>query len=211
MPSDGYPDHEPPYTKEGLAAYHSHKPVFGWDMVPAAQTNDPVKSCDPQGFPRDDLHGFGTAQILQTPQQVVLLYSQYKDWRIIWADGRELPKDPEPTWNGYSTGKWVDDTTFVVETNGLDERTWLDNAGRPHSDELRVEERVHRVDSDTLEWTVIINDPKYYTKPWVALNKQPFKLQPADSSTGEGRCAPSEMALYNSLVSEPANPDAKKK
>ena len=211
MPSDGYPDHEPPYTKEGLAAYHSHKPVFGWDAVPAAQTNDPFKSCDPQGFPRDDLHGFGTAQILQTPQQVVLLYAMYKDWRIIWADGRELPKDPEPTWNGYSTGKWVDDTTFVVETNGLDERTWLDNAGRPHSDELRVEERVHRVDSDTLEWTVIINDPKYYTKPWVALNKQPFKLQPADSSTGEGRCAPSEMALYNSLVSDPANPDAKKK
>ena len=67
------------------------------------------------------------------------------------------------------------------------------------------------VDHDTLEWTVIINDPKYYTKPWVALNKQPFKLQPADSSTGEGRCAPSEMALYNSLVSDPANPDAKKK
>ena len=211
MPSDGYPDHEPPYTKEGLAAYHTHKPVFGWDMVPAAQTNDPVKSCDPQGFPRDDLHGFGAAQILQTPQQVVLLYAMYKDWRVIWADGRELPKDPEPTWNGYSTGKWVDDTTFVVETNGLDERTWLDNAGRPHSDELRVEERVHRVDSDTLEWTVIINDPKYYTKPWVALNKQPFKLQPADSSTGERRCAPSEMALYDSLVSDPANPDAKKK
>ena len=210
MPSDGYPEHEPPYTKEGLEAYHSHKPVFGWDAVPAAQTNDPVKSCDPQGFPRDDLHGFGTAQIIQTPLQVVILYSQYKDWRIIWADGRELPKDPDPTWNGFSTGKWVDDTTFIVETNGTDERTWLDNAGRPHSDELRVEERVHRVDQDTLDWTVIINDPKYYTKPWAALDKQPFKLQPADSSMGEGRCAPSEMSLYNSLVSDPANPDAKK-
>jgi hypothetical protein len=212
MPSDGYPDHEPPYTKEGLAAYHSHKPVFGMDAVPAAQTNDPVKSCDPQGFPRDDLHGLGTAQILQTPVQMVILYggSSYKDWRVIWADGRELPKDPDPTWTGYSTGKWVDDTTFIVETNGTDERTWLDNAGRPHSDELRVEERFHRVDRDTLEWTVIINDPKYYTKPWAALDKQPFKLQPADSSIGEGRCVPSEMALYNSLVSDPGNPDAKK-
>ena len=212
MPSDGWPEHEPPYTKEGLAAYHSHKPVFGMDAVAPAQTNDPVKSCDPQGFPRDDLHGFGATQIIQTPQQVIILYGGlYKDWRVIWTDGRALPKDPEATWNGYSTGKWVDDTTFVVESNGLDDRTWLDNAGRPHSDELRVEERFHRVDSNTLELTVTINDPKYYTKPWAALDKQPFKLQPADSSIGEGRCSPSEMALYNSLVSEPANPEAKKK
>jgi hypothetical protein len=211
MPSDGWPDHEPPYTKEGLAAYHEHKPVFGIDAVAPAQTNDPVKGCDPQGFPRDDLHGGGPAQILQTPVQVIILYGgQYKDWRVIWADGRALPKDPEPTWTGYSTGKWVDDTTFVVETNGMDDRTWLDNAGRPHSDELRVEERFHRVDSNTLEFTVIINDPKYYTKPWAALDKETFKLAPADSSVGEGRCAPSEMSLYNSLVSDPANPDAKK-
>jgi len=211
MPSDGWPDHEPPYTKEGLAAYHSHRPVWGIDAVAPAQTNDPVKACDPQGFPRDDLHGFGTTQILQTPVQVVMLYGGgYKDWRVIWADGRALPKDPDPTWTGYSTGKWVDDTTFVVETNGTDDRTWLDNAGRPHTDEMRVEERFHRVDQDTLELTVIINDPKYYTRPWAALDKQPFKLQPADSSIGEGRCVPSEMALYDSLISKPGNPEANK-
>ena len=125
MPSDGYPEHEPPYTKEGLEAYHRHKPVFGMAAVPAAQANDPLKICDPPGFPRDDLHSLASIQILQTPLQVVLLYARYKDWRVIWADGRELPKDPDPTWDGYSTGKWVDNSTFVVETNGTDERTWL--------------------------------------------------------------------------------------
>jgi hypothetical protein len=203
MPSDGYPDHEPPYTKEGLEAYHRHKPVFGMDAVPAAQANDPVKMCDPNGFPRNDLHSLSTVQILQTPLQVVILYARYKDWRMIWADGRELPKDPDPTWDGYSAGKWVDNTTFVAQTNGTDERTWLDNAGRPHSDALRVEERFHRVDHDHMELTVTIDDPKMYTKPWVALDKQVFKLQPPDFSMAETRCSPSEMATYDSLVSSP--------
>jgi hypothetical protein len=203
MPSDGYPDHEPPYTREGLEAYHRHKPVFGMAAVPAAQANDPVKMCDPNGFPRNDLHSLSTMQILQTQLQVVILYARYKDWRMIWADGRELPKDPDPTWDGYSIGKWVDNTTFVVQTNGTDERTWLDNAGRPHSDELRVEERFHRVDHDHMELTVTIDDPKMYTRPWVAMDKQAFRLQPADFSMAETRCSPSEMAAYDSLVSSP--------
>ena len=203
MPSDGYPEHEPPYTKEGLEAYHRHKPVFGTGAVPAAQANDPVKACDPQGFPRDDLHSLSSIQILQTPLQVVILYARYKDWRLIWADGRELPEDPDPTWDGYSAGKWVDNTTFAVQTNGTDERTWLDNAGRPHSDALRVEERFHRVDHDHLELTVTIDDPKMYTNPWVALDKQPFRLMPADFTMSETRCSPSEMATYDSLVSTP--------
>jgi hypothetical protein len=203
MPSDGYPEHEPPYTKEGLEAYHRHKPVFGLGAVPAAQANDPLKICDPPGFPRDDIHRVDSVQLIQTPLQVVILYPRDKHWRVIWADGRELPRDPDPTWDGYSTGKWVDNTTFVVQTNGTDERTWLDNAGRPHSDALRVEERFHRVDHDHLELTVTIDDPKMYTKPWVALDKQAFKLQPPDFSMGETRCSPSEMAIYDSLVSTP--------
>ena len=203
MPSDGYPEHEPPYTKEGLEAYHRNKPVFGLAAVPAAEANDPLKICDPPGFPRDDLHSLAAIQLVQTPLQVVVLYPRYQHWRVIWADGRELPKDPDPTWDGYSTGKWVDNTTFVVQTNGTDERTWLDNAGRPHSDAMRVEERFHRVDHDHMELTVTIDDPKFYTKPWLALDKQPFKLQPPDFTMSETRCSPSEMANYDSLVSKP--------
>ena len=203
MPSDGYPEHEPPYTKEGLEAYHRNKPPIGIDAVPTAQTNDPVKMCDPPGFPRDDLNRLATMQLIQTAFQVVILYPRDKHWRVIWADGRELPKDPDPTWDGYSAGKWVDNTTFVVQTNGTDERTWLDAVGRPHSDALRVEERFHRVDHDHLELTVTIDDPKMYTKPWVAVDKQALKLLPPDFSMSETRCSPSEMANYDSLVSTP--------
>ncbi len=104
---------------------------------------------------------------------------------------------------GYSIGKWVDDATLVVDTVGTDERTWIDNSGRPHSDELRVEERFHRVNHDLLELTVTITDPKIYTKPWLALDKFPMKLQPADFDIREMICSPSELADYLKTVGNP--------
>src|SRR5260370_741565 len=68
----------------------------------------------------------------------------------------------EPRWYGYALGKWEEDTTFVVQTVGLDARTWIDNAGRPHSGDLRVEERFHRVSHDILDLTLTIIDPTMY-------------------------------------------------
>ncbi len=203
MPSDGKPEHELPYTKEGREAYAKNKPGFGVTEVAAAQTNDPVNQCDPQGMPRQDLYELRTTQIVQTPLQVLVLYTYDQIWRSIWTDGREFPKYPEPKWFGYSTGKWVDDTTFVAETVGADERTWVDNAGRPHSDEMRVEERFHRVDQDTLELTVTLTDPKYYAQPWVAANKVRFRLLPAGYHIGEMLCSPTEIMKYNQLVGNP--------
>lgn len=203
MPADG--KHEPPYTPAGLEAFKRNRPANGPTEVGAAEDNDPVHMCDPQGFPREDLFELRRTQILQTPAQTVMLYQYGKVWRTIWTDGRDLPKDPDPRWYGYSIGKWKDDTTFVVETNGMDERTWLDNAGRPHSDELRVEEQFHRVDHDTLQLTVTIDDPKMYTKPWVALDKLIFKLQPPGSDIREMICSPSETAEYNKKLAGPAS------
>ena len=62
---------------------------------------------------------------------MLMLYMFEQRWRTIWTDGRALPQDPEPRWYGYSVGKWEDERTFVVQTIGLDEQTWLDNAGNP--------------------------------------------------------------------------------
>jgi hypothetical protein len=200
VPDDGKPEHKVPYTPEGLKALKLTKPMNGIRSVLPAESNDPVFSCDPQGFPRDDLHELRTTQILQTPQSVVILYTYGKIWRVIWTDGRELPKDPEPRWFGYSVGKWVDDTTLVVETSGMDERTWLDRAGRPHSADLRVEERFHRADRDHLELTVTIDDPKMYTKPWVALDNFRFDAQPPSFDVHEMICSPSEFSEYNKLL-----------
>jgi hypothetical protein len=205
MPDDGKPEHQLPYTPLGLEVLNTHKPSNGVRSVLPADTNDPVVYCDPQGMPREDLYELRTTQILQTPLNVVILYQFGKIWRVVWTDGRELPKDPEPRWFGYSVGKWEDDYTFVVQTSGIDERTWVDRAGRPHSGDLRVEERFHRADHDTLELSLKIDDPKMYTKPWMALNKLRFKLKPPNFDVREMICSPSEFAEYNKAVGKPAS------
>ena len=205
MPSDGKPEHELPYTTVGRQAFMSHKPGWGVTEVPAAYVNDPVDKCDPPGFPRLDLSELRTTQIMQNDRQIVLLYKFSKLWRSVWLD-RDVPaKPPEPKWFGYSAGKWMDDTTLVVTTVGVDDRVWLDNAGRPQSADMRVEERFHRIDSDHMELTVTVTDPKMYTKPWVAMDKFPFRLLPADFEMREQLCAPSEFSQYDSLIADPAS------
>ena len=206
MPSDGKPEHELPYTPVGLAAWKANKPGFGVTEVPAWLTNDPINICDPGGFPRMNLYELRTIQILQTPKQVLVLHLWEKRWRSIWTDGRQLKKEyDEPRWYGYSVGRWVSDTEFIIDTNGTDERTWLDNAGRPHSADLMVQERFNRVSRDGLELTVTINDPVMYTKPWVALDKFRFKLMPDDFDIREMICSPTETAEYNKLIGKPVS------
>lgn len=197
MPADGKPEHELHYTPLGLELLKSHKSVNGPNQVAPRDENDPAHACDPQGFPRENLFEVRATEIVQTPLKTILLYTYDKIWRIIWSDGRQLPKDADPRWFGYSVGKWRDDYTFVVETTGTDERTWLDNAGRPHSEDLRVQEVFHRVDRDTLELSMTIDDPKVYTESWTALDKLRFRLKPANFEPVEMICSPSELAEYN--------------
>lgn len=204
MPDDGKPEHRPPYTPLGLEALNQTKPSNGARSTLATESNDPVIAGDPQGMPREDLFELRTVQILQTPVQVYLMYQFGRVWRVIWTDGREAPKDAEPRWFGYSVGKWVDDYTLVVQTTGTDERTWIDHAGRPHSGDMRVEERFHRVDHDLLELTVTIDDPKMYTKPWVALDKLVFNLEPQTFDIREMFWSPTEFQGYNKLLGNEA-------
>jgi hypothetical protein len=99
----------------------------------------------------------------------------------------------------------------VVETTGINPKTWLDHAGRPHSDQLVVEETYHRVDRDTSELTMKITDPKMYTEPWLALNKLPLHLLRPDFDIPELLCSPSEFAEYNKQVASPVLRDSSKK
>jgi hypothetical protein len=192
-----------PYTPTGEATLKTHKPTGqGVRAVPTAQGNDPVNVCDPPGFPRMELSEFRNLEIAQLPDHMLILNQNYRTWRTVWTDGRELPTDPEPRWYGYSVGKWVDDYTFVIQTIGMNEKTWLDNQGRPHSSELKVEERFHRVDYDHMELTVTITDPKMYTQPWQGLNKFPLRRQPRGFDIREIYCSPSDLAEYEQDTSE---------
>jgi hypothetical protein len=203
FPDDSRKLPEVPYTPAGKAARAANKAGEGQEQVPIGLVNDPEHSCNPVGFPRSDLFNLKTMAIVQTPNYVLWLNQFYTVFRTIWTDGRELPMDPVPRYYGYSVGHWEDDYTFVVETVGLNDKTWIDNVGRPHSDKLRVEERFHRPSREILELTVTINDPKFYTKPWVAADKLIFHLLPADFDMGEILCAPEEMGEYMKQVAQP--------
>src|SRR6266567_8033064 len=108
--------------------------------------------------------GNGAARIIQTPAILVILYEELS-YRLIFLDGRELPKDPNPSWMGYSVGHW-DGDTLVVESTGFNERSWLDMGGHPHTDSLRTTERYRRTSFGHMDLQVTFDDPKAYARPW---------------------------------------------
>jgi hypothetical protein len=114
-------------------------------------------------------------KIVQTPNLLVILYEYQTIFRQIFADGRALPQDPNPTWMGYSVGHW-DGDTLVVTTMGYNDRTTIDLAGHPHTEALRVSERYRRRDAGHIDLQVTLDDPKAYTRPWTLHNE--FDLVP---------------------------------
>jgi len=104
-------------------------------------------------------------EIVQTPQRIFMFFEYSHTFREIWMDGRELPKDPDPSYFGSSVGRWEGDT-LVVETVGFNDQTVIN--GMPHSDVARLVERYTRTNLDTLELNITATDSKAYTKPWTA-------------------------------------------
>jgi len=107
---------------------------------------------------------FREAKFIQTPTLIAILYEDFSHRRI-FMDGRQLEKAPNPSWMGYSVGRW-DGDTLVVESNGFNERTWLDFDGHPHSENLRMTERYRRRDVGHMDVELTLDDPMIYTKPW---------------------------------------------
>jgi hypothetical protein len=205
-------EHPLPYTPAGLEALKKNKPSGpGVRQVDSVLTNDPAGKCDPLGFPYMSTWEFRTINVVQTPKQVIVLSPFYGNYHVIWTDGRKPPSDPDPRYNGYSVGHWADDYTFVVETTGMNPKTWLDHAGRPHSDKLVVEETFHRISGDTIEFSMKFTDPVMYTEPFMATNKLPLHKLPDDFDIPELLCSPSEFAEYNNQVAHPVLRDESKK
>ena len=126
--------------------------------------DNPVTHCLPAG-PQAIFAAGSTRfyRIVQSPSVIALLF-ELGDFRQIYTDGRQLPKDPNPTWVGYSVGHWEDDT-LVVETAGFNDKTWLDMVGHPHSEGLRVTEKFRRADFGHMQVQVTYDDPETMTRP----------------------------------------------
>jgi hypothetical protein len=197
----------PPMTELGKKLAALNHPN---QAVNVADSNDPLNHCDPLGFPRNAVFELRGLSIGQMPNRVLILSQYQRAWREVWTNDHAQPKNagsddpsaPDPRYYGYSVGHWDGDYTFVVDTVGMDDTTWLDNEGHPHSADLRVTERYTRVDSNTLELTVAIDDPKIYTKPFV-IGKTIFKWIP-EQEFEEQLCIPSESQAYADAIAGPA-------
>jgi hypothetical protein len=131
----------------------------------AANSKDnPDVRCMPLGLLQMLTHPMAR-RVQQSPGYIAILYERNSEFRQIFTDGRPLPVDPQPSWNGYSTGRW-DGDTLVVETNGLRDGLWADYDGSPTTEAAKVTERYRRVNYGNLEIDVTVDDPKAYTKPW---------------------------------------------
>jgi len=132
--------------------------------------DDPHARCLPDNPPRT----WGLphlTKIVHTPKLLVMLYEVNAMYRQIFLDGRPMPEDPTPAWNGYSVGTW-DGDALVVQTAGFRDNLWIDMGGSPMSDAAKMTERLRRPNYGTLEVQITVDDPKVYTRPWtVALNQ----------------------------------------
>ena len=146
--------------------YKEREENFGLDR--------PSGLCLPHSVTDFDAH-FMPKKFIQIPGLIVILFESYHSYRQIFTDGRPFPQEREPAWFGYSVGSWEGDT-LVVNTVGINEKTWLDDSGHPHSDALQIIERFRRRDFGHLEVQLTIDDPKTYVKPWTVTI--PWELVP---------------------------------
>ena len=148
-----------------------------------ARKDSPLAKCLPVSVPFHNF--FNLMRVVQTPALTVLLYeSPNSPHRTVFTDGRDLPKDPNPAWLGYSIGRWEGDT-LVITTAGFNDRGWLDSSGHPQTESLRITERLRRRDFGHMDFEITIDDPKVFTKPFTVKAQ---RLLAADTDLLEDVC-----------------------
>jgi hypothetical protein len=153
----------PPMLPAAAAIYRQRQANFMADR--------PSSQCLPHGIP-DQMLIRVPFKIVQNPGLTLILYEEFARFRQIFTDGRTHPPVSAPAWLGYSIGKWEGDW-FVVDTRGFNDRSWLDDSGRPHTEALHTLERFRRRDFGHMDVEITIDDPQAYTKPW----SFPLKLE----------------------------------
>lgn len=170
---------EAPLLPSAAAAFGARAGGLGRDV--------PATRCQPWGMPMLDTVP-SPSKIVQTPGVVYILSEADMSFRQIYTDGRQHTPDPQPSWLGYSVGRWEGDT-LVVDTVGFNDRSWLDAIGHPHSEAMRVTERFRRLDFGHTELQLTVDDPKTYTQPFTV--KFNLRLLP-DTDLIESFCSENE-------------------
>ena len=176
VPFFGFTKQDPPLQPSAMEIYQANRKGITDPRSKGRDDSDPSNSCFPPG-PTRIFTVPRPFEIRQT-QGVVYILSEMDHWvRRIHMNEREHPDGYPSTWMGHSIGKY-DGNTLVVDTAAINETTWIDTLGHPHSDALHLVERIRRPTHDTLEIEVTFEDPKVYTKPWTG--KKVYQLQSPD-------------------------------
>jgi len=189
----------PPLTPWGQARFDAAVPFIG-PRAKAGKENNPSLRCEPEALPKSLILP-QPFEIIQIPGRMFMFFEEFHLWRTIWTDGRPLPKDPDPSYLGYSVGKWEGDT-LVVDTIGMNDRPWVDSFGNPRSEKMHLTERYRRIDANNLEIQIIMDDPKAYTDKWISAPRV-YKLEPG-WELGEFFCVVDEEDSYSDRVRLPA-------
>jgi len=201
-------------TPAGEAAFKRNKPIkrASDNATNVEPNNDPFAICDPLGFPRDLLNHWlssrGGIEFVPAANRMLVLFEQNRVWREVWMDGRQLPTKvdapnaPDSRFYGYSVGHWEGDNVFVIDTTGLDPRSWIDEAGLPHTSAAKLQERWTRKDQYNLEATVTVDDPQYFTKPFQLMKTAYYWKK--DQNVEEELCLSSDALEYRDKQAGPS-------
>jgi hypothetical protein len=164
--SDMFHPDEPPLTPWAQEQFRIVRKGIANPLQQAREDIDPILEpyCMIPGYPRILLRP-GAMQIVQTPTALYMLFDNYSQSRTIYLDGRPHAENTPPTFMGHAIGRW-DGDTIVAETVGLNDLTWLDGIGTPHSADLRIVERIRMIDPNTMRMEFQFDDPKAFTRPW---------------------------------------------
>ena len=184
---------------QGGLPYRPGMAEFARKRAEPPRDTEPITRCLPTGILVYHTWPGGYKRIVQTPGITFLLYEYNFSFRQIFTDGRPLPTDAVPTWNGYSTGRWEGDT-LVVETSGFQDGQWLDTEGAVVTDAAKITERFRRRDFGHLEIQVTVDDPKAYTKPFTVTVNQVLK---PDTDMMEYICLENEKDLTHLTAGTP--------
>ena len=149
--------------------------------------DDPHIRCLPDVF----LRAYGLPHYLkfaQSPDLLLMLNEYNAVYRQVFTDGRQLPKEPNPSWQGYSAARW-DGDTLVIDSVGFRDDLWIDWDGSVITEAAKLRERIRRPDFGHLDIEVTVDDPKAYTRPWTVNLRQQFA---ADTELIDEICAEGE-------------------
>jgi len=189
-----------PYQPWSLAKMLSEYPATGPDGRYELTTDPWINYCEPPTLWRTYIQP-ARFIFIQTPDAVYILHELMQSFRIVRLNSSH-PKDPDPTWWGDSIGSYENGDTLVVDSIGFNDKTWLDQLGHPHTEQLHYTERYKRLDAGTMELEVVIDDPGAYTKPFTT--RRQIKMATTPFLQNPWVCSVRENNLHKESLSDPA-------